>query len=166
LLKEKPAVGTREDQKLRESVRGIVRGFIDFRELGQRALAANWEKLTPAQRDEFVSVLRQLIERNYVKQIRSNVEYEISYRGETLARGEATVKTTVHTQRRGRTLETDIDYKLVQREGRWLVFDVITDEVSLVRNYRSQFDRIIERESYDGLLRKMKKKLADTADET
>jgi phospholipid transport system substrate-binding protein len=161
LLREKPAPGSPEDQKLRDSIKALARAFLDYRELAQRSLAAHWEKLDAAQRDELVALLRELIERNYVKQIRSNVDYDVTYKSEKVTGKEAVVQTSVRTKRHGRAIDTDIDYRLGLRDGRWLVFDVVTDEVSLVRNYRSQFDRIIEKEQFAGLLKKMKKKLAE-----
>jgi phospholipid transport system substrate-binding protein len=148
----------------KEQIKKIVNGFLDYEELGKRSLAANWDKITPAQRTEFVQVFRDLIEKNYVRQLRSNVDYVIEYKSEDVKGPEGTVHSVVKTERRGRQSESTIDYKLLDKGGRWAVYDVITDDVSLLRNYRSQFARIIDREGFPALMGKMKKKLAETTE--
>jgi phospholipid transport system substrate-binding protein len=148
--------------KVRSSIKELVNGFLDYQELSTRALGEHWEKLKPEQRTEFVGVLRDLIERNYVRQLRSNVDYDVVYKTEDVKGKEATVQTAVKAKRKGREVEIPIDYKLSERGGKWVVFDVITEEVSLVRNYRSQFQKIIEKDGYEGLIAKMKKRLAET----
>jgi phospholipid transport system substrate-binding protein len=148
----------------RDRVKKIVNGFLDYEELAKRSLATEWDKLTPAQRTEFVQTFRDLIEKNYVKQLRSNVDYAIDYQNEEVKDSDATVHSVVRAERKGRHAETTIDYKLLAKQGKWAVYDVITDDVSLLRNYRSQFTRIIERDGFQGLLAKMKKRLAETTD--
>ena len=83
---------------------------------------------------------------------------------ETIEGQEARVTTTLKLQTKGKSTKATIDYRLVSHDGRWMVYDVITDELSLVRNYRSQFTRIIGTSGYDGLLNKMKTKLTEERD--
>jgi len=160
----KQAKGGPPSTEQKERIKRIVNGFLDYEELAKRSLSDQWGKLKPAQRNEFVQVFRDLIERNYVKQLRSNIEYEIQYKDEEVKGADAVVHSTVRTERKGRSAETTIDYKLTEKAGRWAVYDVITDDVSLLRNYRSQFARIIERDGYPSLLAKMKKKLSETSE--
>jgi phospholipid transport system substrate-binding protein len=162
ILKQQKASGATTEQKTR--VKKIVNGFLDYEELAKRSLAEQWLKMSPKERTEFVFVFRDLIEKNYVKQLKSNVDYEIAYKDEDLQDGEAVVRSVVEAQRKGRKAETTVDYKLSLKEGRWMVYDVITDDVSLLRNYRSQFKRIIDREGYSALIGKMKRKLAEMTD--
>ena len=163
LKQQKGASSATPEQK--QKIKKIVNGFLDYEELAKRSLGDEWGKLTPAQRNEFVQVFRDLIERNYVKQLRSNVDYQIDYKDEQVADSEATVHSVVKAQRKGRSAETTVDYKLSNKGGdRWAVYDVITDDVSLLRNYRSEFGRIIKRDGFPALLAKMKKKLAETTD--
>jgi phospholipid transport system substrate-binding protein len=162
ILKQQKGGAISPEQRAR--VKKIVNGFLDYEELARRSLAGQWDKMSKSQRGEFVQVFRDLIERNYVKQLKSNVDYDINYKGEELAGEEATVHSVVNAQRKGRKAEISIDYKLMQKTGHWAVYDVITDDVSLLRNYRSQFARIIERDGYAALLAKMKKKLAETSE--
>ena len=162
ILKQQKGSGPTSAEKQR--IKKIVNGFLDYEELAKRSLAGQWEKIRAAERAEFVQVFRDLIERNYISQLKSNVDYDIEYKDEEVQGNDATVHSLVRTERKGRKAETTIDYKLTSKEGRWAVYDVITDDVSLLRNYRSQFARIIEREGFPQLLGKMRKKLAETAD--
>src|SRR5205814_2984203 len=104
--------------------------------------------------------LRELIERNYVKQLRTNLDYQVLYNNEEVKENEATVSTTVKVKTQGKATDADIVYRLRRDGDRWVVWDVITDESSMVRNYRSQFAKIISEKSYDELIKKMKSKLA------
>ncbi len=88
-----------------DRMRKIVGGFLDYEELGQRSLAGHWEKLTPEQRQQFLHIFRDLIERNYIRQLRNNVDFQIEYRGEKLAGTEATVQSVILGRRTGRTTE-------------------------------------------------------------
>jgi phospholipid transport system substrate-binding protein len=162
ILKQQQGGAASTAQK--ERVKQIVNGFLDYDELAKRSLAAYWEKTPPAERTEFVRVFRELIERNYVKQLRSNVDYDIKYGDEEIHGAEATVHSTVTSSRNGRSADTTIDYKLAARGRGWAVYDVITDDVSLLRNYRSQFAKIIEKDGFSALIAKMKKRLAETTE--
>ena len=83
LLKQKPAAGSKEEKELAAKVTTSVRDFLDIDELGKRAMVDQWKKLTPAQQTEFLSTLRSLIEDNYVRGLRANVDYSVDYTGET-----------------------------------------------------------------------------------
>jgi phospholipid transport system substrate-binding protein len=161
LLRQKVEKGTPAESKQKEEIKQLAAGLLDYDELAQKALAAHWEKLTPAQRTEFVATLKELIERNYVKQLRSNLDYQVQYKNEENAGAEATVTTVVKVKSAGKNTDAEIVYKMKKDPDGWRVWDVITDEVSLVRNYRTQFNKIITEQSYDALIKKMKSKLKD-----
>jgi phospholipid transport system substrate-binding protein len=162
LLHQKPAPGSPAERKQKDDIKSLAGKLLDYGELAKRSLATNWDKLSKTQRDEFVSTLRELTERNYVKQLRTNLDYQVLYNNEQVDGDEATVSTTVKVKTQGKTTDADIVYKLRKDGERWLVWDVITDEVSLVRNYRSQFSKIIADKSYEELIKKMKSKLEST----
>src|SRR5690606_11414418 len=82
LLKQKPAAGSKEEKELAGKVTTSVRDFLDIDELGKRAMADQWSKLTKQQQDEFLATLRALIEDNYVRGLRANLEYSVDYTGE------------------------------------------------------------------------------------
>lgn len=151
-----------DGKRVRGAIRDMVNAFLDYRELSKRSLGAHWDARTRREQDEFVGTLRDLIERNYVTQLRSNLNYDVKYQNEEIHAEEATVTTLLRVARNKRTAETEIVYKMRLVDGAWLVFDIVTDDVSLIQNYRTQFNRIITRESYPALLKKMRRKLGES----
>ena len=145
-------------KRIQKRLKATVGAFLDFEELARRALGKHWEKRTASERAEFVSVLANLIENNYVKQMRGNLDYKLKYNGERVKGSQARVETSVIVEKDGRVQEVEISYKMRKTRRGWMVYDVITDDVSVVRNYRSQFNRIIRRNSYEHLLKKMRSK--------
>jgi phospholipid transport system substrate-binding protein len=145
----------------RSEMRRIVTGFLDFEELARRSLARHWDGLSAKQRTDFVTTLRDLIERSYIKQVHGSPNYDLAFDKETIDGKEADVTATLHSITRGKKVDVAIEYKLLDKEGKWLVYDVITDEQSMVENYRAEFSKIINKESFDALLKRMKKKLEE-----
>jgi phospholipid transport system substrate-binding protein len=159
LLKEKPAAGSKEEKDLAGKVTTSVRDFLDIDELGKRAMAAQWSKLTPAQQTEFLTTLRSLIEDNYVRGLRANLEYSVDYTGEAADPDGNTVATTqINTKRHGHPYKIEVDYVLKKDGDKLKAWDVKTDGVGLVENYKAQFEKIIGKEGFDGLIARMKKK--------
>ena len=159
LLKQKPAAGSPQEKALAGKVTTSVRDFLDIDELGKRAMADQWSKLTKEQQTEFLSTLRALIEDNYVRGLRANLQYSVDYTGETTDKdGNVVVTTTVNTKRRGRPFKIDVDYVLKKDGGKLKAWDVKTDGVGPVENYRAQFNKIIAKDGFDGLIARMKKK--------
>lgn len=159
LLRQSAAPGSEAEKQLSAQVTSSVRELLDVDALGRRALVDHWAKLSPEQQTKFSTLLRNLIEANYIKGLRANLEYEVVYTGEKKRGDELVVTTEVKTQRRGRPYTIGVDYVLRQDAGKWRVFDVITDGVGLVENYRAQFNKIIAKEGFDGLIARMQKKL-------
>lgn len=160
-LKVKATPGSDAEKKAAVKVTESVRGFLDIDELARRALVDHWAKLTPAQQTEYLTVLRGLIEDNYIKGLRANLQYTVAYKGETKnADKTVLVKTEVTAKKRGRPIKIAVDYVLVDSGGKLKCFDIKTDGVGLVENYRAQFNKIIAKDGFDGLLAKMKKKRA------
>jgi phospholipid transport system substrate-binding protein len=159
LLKQKVAPGSKEEKELASKVTTSVRGFLDIDQLGKRSMVDNWAKLTKPQQDQFLGLLRSLIEDNYIRGLRANLEYQIEYTGESTDKaGNVVVTTKINTKRKGRPYVIAVDYVLVKDGDKLRAWDVKTDDVGLVENYRSQFNRIIDKEGVDGLLARMKKK--------
>ena len=161
LLKQKAAPGSAAEQKAAAKVTTSVRDFLDIGQLTQRALVDHWAKLTPAQRTDFLDTLRALIEDNYVKGLRANLEYQVAYLGEAPGDGGTiVVRTQITARKKGRPIKIAVDYVLLADGGKLRCFDVKTDGVGLVDNYRAQFNKIIAKDGFDGLLNRMKKKRA------
>ncbi len=159
LLKQKVEAGSKEEKDLASKVTTSVRDLLDIDELGKRALADQWSKGTPAQQQEYLSTLRALIEDNYIKGLRSNLDYTVDYTGESLEDGNVVVVTQINTKRHNRPYKIEVDYVLKKEGDKLKAWDVKTDGVGLVANYKEQFNKIVEKDGFAGLIAKMKKKL-------
>jgi phospholipid transport system substrate-binding protein len=154
-----------EAELQRSEVRKIVGGFLDYGELARRALARHWDTLTPKQREEFVNTLRELVERSYLRQVHGNASYNIKYDKEEKNGNDASVTATLNTTARGKKVVIALEYKMLYKNGHWVVYDVLTDDQSMLENYRAEFNKIITKESFEALLKKMKKKLEEKDEE-
>lgn len=161
LLKDKVPPGSDAEKKLAATLTKELRQLFDIRDLAQRALVDHWNRLGPAERDEIAFLLQKLVERSYVKSLRSRLTYLVEYKGEQAQGDAVVVKTVVSSEKNGRPVVIRVDY-LLRKDGQaFRVFDVVTDDVSMLKNYRSQFNRIIAKEGASGLLAKMRKKMAE-----
>ncbi|MEJ7602033.1 MAG: ABC transporter substrate-binding protein [Kofleriaceae bacterium] len=163
LLKQKVTPNSKEEKDLTAKVTVSVRDFINIDQLGKRAMADQWAKLSKPQQTEFLSLLRALIEENYVKGLRGNLQYTVDYTGETTDKaGNVVVTTKVNTKRKGRPYSIAVDYVLVKDGDKLRAWDIKTDGVGLVENYRTQFNKIIAKDGFAGLMAKMKSKQSKT----
>jgi phospholipid transport system substrate-binding protein len=144
-----------------------VRDLLDIDELGKHAMVDQWSKLKPEQQKKFLETLRALIEENYAHGMKTNLTYTVTYTGEsTNPDGDLVVTTKVEAPRKnGRTLTIKIDYVLKKdASGKLKAWDVKTDGVGLVENYRTQFNKIVEKDGFDALIGKMNKKRDEIKD--
>ena len=139
----------------RASVRRIANDIFDFSETAKRSLARHWQSRTPAEREEFVQLFGDLLERSYISKIELYGGEKIGYIGESMDGDLATVRTRIVTRHGS---EIPIDYKMHTLGSRWLVYDVSIEGVSLIANYRTQFNKIIQTQSYAELVKRMKTK--------
>ena len=144
----------------RERLHKIAEQVFDWQEMARRALGLHWRERTPQERQEFVKLFRDLVEGTYINRLENAIQEkrEIQYAGEQLDGSRATVKTQVVTRR---NQQVPLEYRLHQADGRWLIYDVLVEGISLVNNYRSQFNRIITSSSYNDLVQKMKARQGD-----
>jgi phospholipid transport system substrate-binding protein len=138
----------------------VAAELFDFDEISRRALSRHWAARTPEEQAEFTRLFTDLLERTYVGRIESYSGESIVYLGEAVDGSFATVRSKVVTRRR---TETPFDYRLHLRDGRWRVYDILIDHVSFVATYRSEFARIIQRESYAALVERLHKQNLDAA---
>jgi phospholipid transport system substrate-binding protein len=139
----------------RVAMRKIVDESFDFGEMAKRSLGPHWAGRTAAERDEFVHLFSDLLERTYLSRITQYNGEPIVYTGESVDGEQAVVRTKIVT-RQG--TEIPVDYHLLRRSERWLVYDVRIESISLVGNYRTQFNKIIQTTSYRELVRKLQAK--------
>ena len=140
-----------------------MRDFLDIDELGKRAMSDQWTKLTVAQQTEFLGTLRSLIEANYINGLRANLDYSVDYTGESVGKdGDTVVTTQINTKRHGHPYKIEVDYVVHDEGGKLKAWDVNTDGVGLVDNYRAMFNKIMSSDGFNGLIAKMKKKQSET----
>lgn len=158
-------VATLEDPQLkgearaedrRRALRGATEMIFDWSEMGRRSLGLHWKKLDIAQQEEFTVLFRDLVERAYLGTIERYDGERIIYVAEVTDGDTAVVRTRV-TTRQG--TEIPVDYRMLRRPDRWVIYDVAVENVSLVANYRGQFNRIMQASSYQDLVAKMRSRL-------
>lgn len=143
---------------LREQLRQILFTRFDFSEMARRALGAHWRRRTATEQQEFVQLFTELLERQYAGIIESYTDEKIVYVGERADGAFAEVNSKISTAK-GQELSINYKAQLVGQE--WKVYDVIAEEISLVNNFRSQFNRVISSSSYEELVRRLREKQAD-----
>jgi phospholipid transport system substrate-binding protein len=145
----------------RTLIRKEVGARFDFAEMSKRALGMHWQKRTPEEKKEFVSLFSDLLEKTYINKIEGYSSEKIVYEDQVLDGDYATVKTRITTTK---NVEIPIVYRMLRTGSKWSVYDVVIEEVSLISNYRTQFNKIIKTGSYEELIRKMKgKQVGDKA---
>jgi phospholipid transport system substrate-binding protein len=147
-LREKPEA--RHDQ-----VRKVAESIFDYPDTARRSLGQHWNGRTPEQQQEFVKLFADILDRAYVSKIDLYQGERVQYTGETIDGNEATVKTMIAAKQGS---DIPVDYRMHMKNGRWVVYDVIIEGVSLVSNYRTQFNKVIQTESYDALVQRLRAK--------
>ena len=139
----------------RAAVRKIATEIFDFTEITRRCLGTHWQARTPDERDEFTRLFTDLLERAYVGKLESYSGERIVYLGDAVADDTASVRTRLVTKQ---GTEIPVEYRMHRRDGRWLIYDVAIEGVSLVANYRAQFNKTIQTASYAGLVERLRAK--------
>ena len=139
----------------RTAIRTVAGEIFDFSEISQRSLARHWATRTPAERQEFVRLFGDLLEQSYITKIEAYSGEKIQYAGEVPDGDQAVVKTRIVTKQ---GTEIPVDYRMFVRDSRWRAYDVNIEGVSLVANYRTQFNTVIQRAGYPDLVAKLKAK--------
>ena len=140
----------------------LLDSMIDFDSIAQESLGNHKEGRSEDELKEFHELLQKLIKRNYERNIQKTLDYTVSYDGED----PGTEGVIVHTKAEKKKANGDpdivsIDYRLHQKNGRWIVFDILTENSSMVGNYKNQFNKTIRKDGWNGLIAKLKRKLAE-----
>ncbi|MGA2516769.1 MAG: ABC transporter substrate-binding protein [Thermodesulfobacteriota bacterium] len=140
----------------KEKLEAMYEQMFDEVELSMRSLGGNWKKLSPAQQQEFIQLYRQVLGRAYIDEILSFTNEKIVFSKENmLSNNQAEVQTKIITSSK----EIPIFYRVILKDGIWKVYDVVVENVSLVQNYRSQFNSILAKKTPDQLLEILRKKV-------
>jgi len=142
----------------KERLRPIYDAMFDQVELSRRTLAINWNKLNTAQRQEFVQLYRQVLEKAYIDKILTYTDEKIVFDKESkVSENLSQVPTRVVTSSK----EIPITYRMILKDGTWKVYDVVVENVSLVQNYRTQFSDILAKNSPEQMLADLRKKVKE-----
>ena len=139
----------------RTKLREIINPKFDFDEMSRRSLGSNWNEITPEEQKDFTTVFSELLARTYLSKIETVKPGMVKVESEQVEGSKAVVKTVVLSQ--GDTFP--IDYKMMNRENNWRVYDVVIENIGLVANYRNEFSGIIRKDKFSGLMEKLRAKV-------
>ena len=155
ILKSAKLESSKQRAQVIDQLREIVYTRFDFEEMAKRSLGSHWRRLSPQQQKEFVTAFTELLETTYADKLDLYEGQQVEYVGETIDKNYAEVNTRVI----GRSRETySVDYRLHQVGGQWRIYDVVAENISLVNNYRSQFNRVVVNSSVEELIKRIKQK--------
>ena len=158
---ENPALkGDTKSLERRAAVRKVANDIFDFGEIARRSLGRHWQTRSDKEREEFIVLFADLLERSYISKIELYGGERIQYLNERIEGDGAIVVTKIVTKN---GTEVPIEYRMLRRGDRWLVYDISIEGVSLVSNYRTQFNKIIQTSSYNELVKKMRAKQDEDA---
>ena len=139
----------------REAVRSLAEQVFDVTETAQRALGTHWQERTPAEREEFVKLFANLLEQTYISRIGEYGGEKLAYVNEQIDGDRAIVRARITTKNGS---EVPVESRLLQKQNRWLIYDILVENLSLISNYRAQFDLVIRTASYEELVRRLRGK--------
>ena len=138
-------------------IRNLVRGRFDFDLMARSTLGRQWKNASTQEQETFIELYSKLLEATYVGRIEAYTDEKVTYGSEKVKGDKALVETHIVTA----TAEIPIDYKLVQSSTEWKVYDVVIEGVSLIRNFRSSYGSIVEKEGFPGLFARMESKVQE-----
>ena len=136
----------------RKRIRAVVNQIFDFSEISQRCLGRHWQARTPAEKEQFIALFGDLLENAYITKIESYSGEKILYPGDTIEGDLALAKTRIVTKQE---TEIPVDDRMFLKDGRWAVYDVSIEGISLIGNYRTQFNAVIQRSGYSDLVARL-----------
>ena len=139
----------------RTAVRKLANEAFDIQEAARRALGQHWQQRTPAEREEFVGLFADLLERTYIAKIDMYGGERLKFTDEKIDGENAIVRGKVTTKQGA---DVPVEARMHKKGDRWLIYDVAIENISLISNYRAQFDRIIRTSSYGDLVKRLRNK--------
>ena len=158
ILTDPQVRGEGKKQERRKRLREVIFVRFDFQEMAQRSLGAHWQRRTREEQTEFVKIFSDLLEQTYVDKIESYNNEKFIYTNERIDGSYADVNSKMRTSKGE---EFAINYKLHCVGENWRVYDLVIENISIINNYRSQFNRILTGSTYDELISKIRAKLSD-----
>jgi len=140
---------------MREDIKLQMNRFVDYRELARLTVKNEWSHFSITEKGEFTNLVKDLIQRNYAKRFKPDISLRVTYNGKPVMReGKAKLSTTVSSG----DITADVNYKLHVPKGQvdWWAYDIVIDEVSMMRNYRNQFSKILNKSGKEGLMKTLR----------
>lgn len=147
-----------QPRERRAALRKIADEIFDWEETAKRSMGMHWQQRTPAEREEFVRLFADLLDRSYVSKLELYDGEKIGFTGDTIDGDQAIVRTRILTKQGS---EIPVNYKMLRRDDRWKVYDVEIQGVSLISNYRTQFNTLLRRTSYGELVKTLRAKTGE-----
>jgi phospholipid transport system substrate-binding protein len=159
IMKDEALGVPEKKQERRDKMSALIRERFNFVEMSKRSLAKHWKKISKEEKKEFVTIFSDLLEASYVGKIENYTDEKVTYDKEKIkGKGKySVVNTTIVTK----DVDIPIDYKLISRKDKWWVYDVVIEGVSFISTYRSQYNKIIMKESFPGLLESVRNELKE-----
>lgn len=145
----------KNDQKRRQMLKKSISVIFDYNEMAKRSMGKHWNQRSAAEKKQFSDLFASLLENSYASKIESYNNEKIVYLKEVVDSDHAELKSKVVTAKRD---EFTLDYRMINQNGKWMVYDVVIEGVSLVSNYRTQFNKIITADGYPALVKKLQNK--------
>jgi phospholipid transport system substrate-binding protein len=160
ILRDPQMAGEVNATRRRSAIFTAADTIFDFGEMAKRSLGQHWTARTPVERTRFIALFTELIQQSYISKIDQHGKATMTFGGETIEGGHAAVRTTIPLSNGS---EMPLEYRMHNRDARWRVYDLSIDGVSLVSNYRAQFNKIIRIDSFDVLVTKLRSQQTEFA---
>jgi len=156
ILKDPSFKGEEQAEERRASLRKVIKERFSFDKMSQLSLGRHWRERSDEEKKVFIDLFGQLLEATYISKIEGYTDEQVVYVKEFVKKKKAQVTTKIVTK----TIEIPIAYRMYNaKDNSWMIYDLVIEGVSLVGNYRSQFDNILQRDSYDKLVEQLKEKI-------
>jgi phospholipid transport system substrate-binding protein len=145
----------KNEAKRRQALRKTISTIFDYGEMAKRSMGKHWNPRSAAEKKQFIDLFTTLLENSYVGKVESYSNEKMVFLKETEDGEYSEVKSKIITDKRD---EYSFDYRMLKQNGKWMVYDIVVEGVSLVSNYRTQFNKIISADGYPALLKKLQTK--------
>ncbi len=157
ILRNPAFKGDASIKQRRETLRKAIYERFSFERMSQLSLGKHWKDRSEAEKKEFIELFGRLLEETYISKIEGYTNEKVEYLKEVITDKKAQINTRIVTEK----IEIPIDYRLYQeKDGSWMIYDLVIEGVSLVGNYRSKFDEILQKDNYQKLIEELKKKIS------
>jgi len=162
MIREIMADSNVEEAKVKERLKVLINGIMDFPELARLSLGTYWKKIGPAEQEKFTRLFKELIEITSTKKLDIFKADRVDYPVETIQGNKALVQSQLYKGRE----KVEVVYSLHRVKGEWKIYNMVVDELGLAENYRTQFNKIISEKRFAGLLKRLQSRIIEEKKES